>query len=280
VWSLLENLRFNPGEEKNDPQFVKQLIDGIDMYVDDAFGAAHREHASIVGPPKTLPSAAGRLLQREVEILGSMRDKPARPFVAVLGGSKVSDKLAVIKALQERVDALVIGGGMCFTFLAAKGFPVGDSLCEPDYLDTCRQLMEGKVPIHLPEDIVGLDADGVYATFGVRLPNGAKGLDIGPGSAAAFTDIIMDARTVFWNGPMGMFEDARFAAGTRTVAQAVADTKAFTVVGGGDSAAALAQFKLDDEVDHVSTGGGASLEFLELGDLPGLAALRGAPNVK
>ena len=169
---------------------------------------------------------------------------------------------------------------MCFTFLAAKGFPVGDSLCEPDYIDTCRMLMEGSVPIHLPEDIVGLDADGVFATFGVRLPNGAKGLDIGPGSAAAFTDIIMDARTVFWNGPMGMFEDPRFAAGTRTVAQAVADTKAFTVVGGGDSAAALAQFKLDDEVDHVSTGGGASLEFLELGDLPGLAALRGAPNVK
>lgn len=250
------------------------------MYVDDAFGAAHREHASIVGPPKTLPSAAGRLLQREVEILGGMREKPARPFVAVLGGSKVSDKLAVIKALQERVDALIIGGGMCFTFLAAKGFPVGDSLCEPDYIDTCRELMEGSVPIHLPEDIVGLDADGVFATFGVRLPNGAKGLDIGPGSAAAFTDIIMDARTVFWNGPMGMFEDPRFAAGTRTVAQAVADTKAFTVVGGGDSAAALAQFKLDDEVDHVSTGGGASLEFLELGDLPGLAALRGAPNVK
>ena len=277
---LLENLRFSPGEESNDPQFVEQLIRGIDMYVDDAFGAAHRGHASIVGPPKTLPSAAGRLLQREVEILGGMREKPARPFVAVLGGSKVSDKLAVIKALQERVDALIIGGGMCFTFLAAKGFPVGDSLCEPDYIDTCRVLMEGNVPIHLPEDIVGLDADGVFATFGVRLPNGAKGLDIGPGSAAAFTDIIMDARTVFWNGPMGMFEDPRFAAGTRTVAQAVADTKAFTVVGGGDSAAALAQFRLDDEVDHVSTGGGASLEFLELGDLPGLAALRGAPNVK
>lgn len=277
---LLENLRFNPGEENNDPQFVQQLIKGIDMYVDDAFGAAHREHASIVGPPKTLPSAAGRLLQREVEVLGGMREKPAKPFVAVLGGSKVSDKLAVIKALQERVDALIIGGGMCFTFLAAKGLPVGDSLCEPDYIDTCRQLMEGNVPIHLPEDIVGLDSDGVFASFGVRLPNGAKGLDIGPGSAAAFTDIIMGARTVFWNGPMGMFEDLRFAAGTRTVAQAVADTKAFTVVGGGDSAAALAQFKLEDEVDHVSTGGGASLEYLELGDLPGLRALRGAPNVK
>jgi phosphoglycerate kinase len=278
--TLLENLRFNPGEEANDPSFVASLIEGVDMYVDDAFGAAHRSHASIVGPCKTLPSAAGRLLQREVEILGAMRDKPARPFVAVLGGSKVSDKLAVIKALQERVDALIIGGGMCFTFLAAQGFPVGDSLCEPDFIETCKQLLDGDVPIHLPEDIMGLGSDGMYATFGVRLPKGSKGLDIGPGSAAAFTDIIMDARTVFWNGPMGMFEDPRFAAGTRTVAQAVADTRAFTVVGGGDSAAALAQFGLDDEVDHVSTGGGASLEFLELGDLPGLIALRGAPNVK
>jgi phosphoglycerate kinase len=160
------------------------------------------------------------------------------------------------------------------------GYPVGDSICQPELIDVCKKLLEGKVPIHLPEDIVGLDSDGVYATYGIRLPKGAKGLDIGPGSAAAFTDIIMDARSVFWNGPMGMFEDARFANGTRTVTQAMADTKAFTVVGGGDSAAALAQFKLDDEVDHVSTGGGASLEYLELGDLPGLEALRGAPRVK
>jgi phosphoglycerate kinase len=178
------------------------------------------------------------------------------------------------------VDALVIGGGMCFTFLAAKGFSVGDSICERDQIDTCKRLMDLGKPIHLPEDIIGLDASGNVLTFGQRLPDGAKGLDIGPGSAAAFSDVIMDARTVFWNGPMGMFEDERFAAGTRTVAQAVADTKAFTVVGGGDSAAALAQFKLEDDVDHVSTGGGASLELLELGDLPGLAALRGAPNVR
>ena len=277
---LLENLRFNAGEEGNSPEFVANLVKGIDMYVNDAFGAAHRAHASIVGPPMTLPSAAGRLLQREVEVLGNLREKPKRPFVAVLGGAKVSDKLGVIESLLQIVDALVIGGGMCFTFLAAQGYPVGASLCELDQLTTCKRLMEGSKPIYLPEDIVGLDASGNFATFGIRLPEGAKGLDIGPGTAGAFTDVIMDARTVFWNGPMGMFEDERFAAGTRTVAEAMAATKAFTVVGGGDSAAALAQFGLDDEVDHVSTGGGAALELLELGDLPGLTALRGAPNVK
>lgn len=277
---LLENLRFHPGEEGNDPAFVSEIMQGIDMYVNDAFGAAHRAHASIVGPPLTVPSAAGRLLKREVEILSSLRDRPKRPFVAVLGGAKVSDKIGVIESLLDVVDSLVIGGGMCFTFLAAKGYPVGDSLCEHDQIDVCRSLLESGRIIHLPEDIVGLDASGNYATFGVRLPDGAKGLDIGPGSAAAFSDVIMDARTVFWNGPMGMFEDDRFASGTRTVAEAMAATKAFTVVGGGDSAAALAQFKLDDEVDHVSTGGGASLELLELGDLPGLHALRGAPNAQ
>ncbi len=277
---VMENLRFNAGEESNSEAFVAQLVQGFDMYVNDAFGAAHRSHASVSGPPKTLPSAAGRLLQKEVEVLGEMRNHPKRPFIAVLGGAKVSDKLGVIEALLSTVDALVIGGGMCFTFLAAKGMPVGDSICELDQVAVCKRLLDGSKPIHLPEDIVGLNADGNYATFGIRLPEGAKGLDIGPGTAAAFTDVIMDARTVFWNGPMGMFEDPRFAAGTKTVAQAVADTKAFTVVGGGDSAAALAQFGLDDEVDHVSTGGGASLEYLELGDLPGLAALRGAPNVR
>jgi phosphoglycerate kinase len=277
---LLENLRFNAGEEANTPEFAASLIKGIDMYVNDAFGAAHRAHASIVGPPRTLPSAAGRLLQKEVEVMGGLRDHPKRPFVAVLGGAKVSDKLGVIESLLQVVDSLVIGGGMCFTFLAAKGYPVGDSICELDQITTCRRLLDSGKPIYLPDDLVGLDANGNFATFGSRLPDGAKGLDIGPGSAAAFSDVIMDARTVFWNGPMGMFEDERFEAGTRTVAEAMAATKAFTIVGGGDSAAALAQFKLDDEVDHVSTGGGASLELLELGDLPGLAALRGAPNVK
>jgi phosphoglycerate kinase len=279
---LMENLRFDPGEEGNDPEFVARLIDGIDAYVDDAFGACHRAHASIVGPPRTLPSAMGLLLQKEVDVLLGLRNDPKHPFVAVLGGAKISDKLGVVEALLKIVDQLVIGGAMCFTFLAALGNPIGDSLWEPDQVDTCRRLLAdsaaGGKTIHLPEDLVGVDAAGNFSTFGVHLPDGAKGLDIGPGTAAAFSDVIMDARTVFWNGPMGMFEDPRFAAGTRTVAQAMADTKAFTVVGGGDSAAALAQFGLDDEVDHVSTGGGASLELLEFGDLPGLEALRGAPN--
>ncbi len=275
---LMENLRFHPGEEGNDPAFVANLIDGVDAYVDDAFGAAHRAHASIVGPPKTLPSAMGLLLQKEVEVLLGLREQPKRPFVAVLGGAKISDKLGAVEALLGLVDSLVIGGAMCFTFFAAQGKPIGESLWEPDQVATCKRILDAGKTIHLPEDITGLDARGQYATFGTRLPEGAKGFDIGPGSAAAFTDIIMESRTVFWNGPMGMFEDDRFANGTRTVAQAMADTKAFTVVGGGDSAAALAQFGLEDQVDHVSTGGGASLELLELGDLPGLAALRGAPN--
>ncbi len=275
---LLENLRFDPGETENDEAFVEQLVDGIDGYVNDAFGASHRAHASIVGPPKHVPSAMGRLLEREVDVLLGLRNKPKHPFVAVLGGAKVSDKLGVIEALLEIVDEIIIGGAMCFTFFLAQGKPVGASLCEPDQVDVCTGLLAkaaelGKT-IHLPDDITGTDAQGNFAQFGSRLGEGCVGYDIGPGSAAAFTDVIMEARMVFWNGPMGMFEDERFESGTRTVAQAMADTKAFTVVGGGDSAAALAQFKLDDEVDHVSTGGGASLELLENGDLPGLAALR------
>jgi phosphoglycerate kinase len=277
---LLENLRFNPGEEGNDPAFVASLVDGMDAYVDDAFGAAHRAHASIVGPPQTLPSAMGRLLQKEVNVTLGLRNEPKHPFVAVLGGSKISDKLGVVEALLNVVDALAIGGAMCFTFLAALGNPIGDSLFEPDQVDTCKRLLASGKTIHLPEDIIGVDKDGQVQTWGTRLPVGAKGFDIGPGTAAAFADVIMEARTVFWNGPLGMFEDARFANGTRTIAQAMADTKAFTVVGGGDSAAALAQFGFADDVSHVSTGGGASLELLELGDLPGLAALRNAPNAK
>jgi phosphoglycerate kinase len=224
----------------------------------------------------------GLLMQKEVDVLLGLRNNPKPPFVAVLGGAKISDKLGVVEALLEIIDELVIGGAMCFTFLASLGKQIGESLWEPDQVDTCRRLLAdsaaGGKTIHLPEDLVGVDAAGNFSTFGINLPDGAKGLDIGPGTAASFSDVIIEARTVFWNGPMGMFEDPRFAAGTRTVAQAMADTKAFTVVGGGDSAAALAQFGLDDEVDHVSTGGGASLELLEFGDLPGLEALRGAPN--
>ena len=275
---LLENLRFDPGETSNDPAFVDRLVDGVDAYVNDAFGASHRSHASIVGPPARVPSAMGRLLPNEVDVLLGLRNSPKRPFVAVLGGAKISDKLGVVEALLETVDAIIIGGAMCFTFFAAQGKPIGASLHEPDMIDTCAGLLEraasmGK-QIHLPDDITGTDPNGNFAQFGSRLGEGCVGYDIGPGSAAAFTDVIMDARMVFWNGPMGMFEDERFASGTRTVAQAMADTKAFTVVGGGDSAAALAQFGLDADVSHVSTGGGASLELLENGDLPGLAALR------
>jgi len=271
---LLENLRYDAGEEGNDPAFVQKLIDGFDAYVNDAFGASHRAHASIVGPPQFLPSAAGRLLAREVDVLLGLREEPRRPFVAVLGGSKVSDKLGVIDALLGIVDELVIGGGMCFTFLAAQGHHIGDSLCEEDQIDTCRRLLSQSKPIHLPSDVTALGPNDEIAQLGTTIPKGWKGLDIGPGSAAAFTDVVLDARTVFWNGPMGVFEDERFAAGTRTLAQAMVDTRAFTVVGGGDSAAALAQFGLADGVDWISTGGGASLELLELGDLPGLKALR------
>ena len=274
---LLENLRYDAGEEGNDPGFVQRLIAGFDAYVNDAFGASHRAHASIVGPPQFLPSAAGRLLAREVEVLLGLRDEPRRPFVAVLGGAKVSDKLGVIDALLGIVDELVIGGGMCFTFLAAQGHHIGDSLCEQDQIDTCARLLQQPKPIHLPTDVTALGPGDEVRQLGVDLPKGWKGLDIGPGSAAEFTDVLLEARTVFWNGPMGVFEDDRFAAGTRTVAHAMADTKAFTVVGGGDSAAALAHFDLADGVDWISTGGGASLELLELGDLPGLAALRGEP---
>jgi len=285
---LLDNLRYDPGEEGNDPAFVAKLVEGFDLYVNDAFGASHRAHASIVGPPRTLPSAAGRLLEQEVEVLLGLREKPLRPFVAVLGGAKVSDKLAVIEALLDVVDTLVIGGGMCFTFLVAKGDDVGDSLVEADQVDTCRRLLaEAGDRIHLPSDITALSPDGVLfepgkggevRQAGTSLPAGWKGVDIGPGTAAEFGDVILGARTVFWNGPMGAFEDPRFEAGTRAVAQAIADTKGFTVVGGGDSAAAVAQFGLAGGVDHVSTGGGASLELLEQGDLPGLEALRHAPN--
>ena len=282
---LLENLRYDPGEEADDPAFVARLIAGFDAYVNDAFGASHRAHASIVGPPQFLPSAAGRLLAREVDVLLGLRTDPRRPFVAILGGSKVSDKLKVIEALLGVADQLLIGGGMCFTFLAAQGASIGDSLFEEDMVGTCRSLLdEHGDRLVLPSDITALgpggelmrpEAGGDVRQVGTSLPPGWKGVDIGPGSAADFGDRIAEARTVFWNGPMGVFEDPRFEAGTRAVAQAVADTSGFTVVGGGDSAAALAQFGLAGEVDHVSTGGGASLELLEQGDLPGLAALRG-----
>jgi phosphoglycerate kinase len=286
---LLDNLRFDPGETSNDPGFVARLIESQDAYVLDAFGAAHRAHASVVGPPQHLPSAAGRLLQREVEVLLPLRSDPARPFVVVLGGSKVSDKLGVIEAMAEVADTLLIGGGMCFTFLAAAGHEVGDSLLEADQVATCRALLDAGIDLRIPTDVVALSPEGVIGDpsaggqvlqVGADVPAGHKGLDIGPGTAAAFADVVSGAGTVFWNGPMGVFEDPRFEAGTRTVAEALAAARGFTVVGGGDSAAAIAVFGLASEVDHISTGGGASLELLEQGDLPGLEALRNAPNAR
>jgi phosphoglycerate kinase len=279
---LLPNLRFDPREEAGDLGFARELVAGQDLFVNEGFGAAHRAHASLVGPPRWLPSAGGRALVREVQVLGGLLHGAARPFVAVLGGSKVSDKLGVIEALLDRVDTLLVGGGMCFTFLAAEGHPIGASLFEADYVEHCRRLLAtGRIVI--PSDLTILSPGGRFGEAGrsgqVRqggadVPDGWIGLDIGPGTAAAFADIIGEARTVLWNGPMGVFEDPRFAAGTRAVGEAVAAADAFTVVGGGDTAAALASFGLEGRIDHVSSGGGASLEFLELGDLPGLAALR------
>jgi phosphoglycerate kinase len=274
---LLENLRFEPGEKKNDPAFGAALSALGDAYVNDAFGASHRAHASIVGPPQRLPSAAGRLLEREVGVLTGLLRDPRRPFLAVLGGAKVSDKLGVIDALLERCDAILVGGAMAFTFLLAQGHTVGDSLVEPDRVDDCRRLLDtGRVRV--PVDVVvGREVTADTETRVVpasAMPDGWKGLDIGPETAAIFADEIAGAGTVLWNGPMGVFEVEPFAAGTHTVADAVAECSGFTVVGGGDSAAALRRMGLADRVDHVSTGGGASLELIERGDLPGLEALR------
>ncbi|MBW3580130.1 MAG: phosphoglycerate kinase [Actinobacteria bacterium] len=272
---LMENLRFDPGETADDPDFVARLVEGQDAYVNDAFGAAHRAHASVVGPPRTLPSAAGRLLAREVKVLAGLRESPEKPFAAILGGAKVSDKLGVIKALLDAVDTLVIGGGMCFTFLAAQGHGIGDSLFEADQVETCERLLaDAGDQIRLPHDLVAMGPGEEVRHVGADVDDEWKGLDIGPGTAAEFSEVVHQARTVLWNGPMGLFEDERFAAGTRAVAEAVAEAPGFTVVGGGDSAAAMAIFGLADRVDHLSTGGGASLELLEQGDLPGLRALR------
>ena len=285
---VLENLRFNPGEKANEKSFVDYLVSGaggepFDAYVNDAFGASHREHASIVGPPKHLPSAAGTLLLREVEVVKKILDRPKRPFLMVLGGAKVSDKLSLIEKMGDSVDEMIIGGGMCFTFLASTGVPVGDSLVENEMLDICRHLLDSEISIKLPLDFTAMHSNGeignpdVVAEIrqcGNSIPDGWMGLDIGPGSAVEFSDAILEAGTVLWNGPMGVFEDPRFSAGTQTVAQGMADTRAFTFVGGGDSAFAIKKFGFSDSIDHISTGGGATLELIEKGDLPGLKALR------
>jgi phosphoglycerate kinase len=277
---MLENLRFEPGEMADDPAFATNLCELADAYVNEAFGASHRAHASIVGPPRLLPSVGGRLLFREVETLSRLLQAGEHPFVAILGGAKVSDKLGVIDALLQRCDAILVGGAMMFTFLLAEGHAVGDSLVEPEMVDECRRLLEtGRVRI--PTDVVVAgdatdDADTTVVAADAMPPN-QKGLDIGPETAAAFAAEIEQAALLLWNGPMGVFEVEPFAAGTRAVAEAVARCAGFTVVGGGDSAAAVRSFELSERIDHVSTGGGASLEFIELGDLPGLRALRESP---
>jgi phosphoglycerate kinase len=283
---LLENLRFDPGEEADDPAFAGRLAELADAYVDDAFGAVHRRHASVSALPELLLASgrravAGRLLEREVRVLSLLLSDPARPYVAILGGAKVSDKLSVIDALLERVEALLIGGAMAFTLIAARGGTVGTSLVEPDrYDDVLASLEKAErlgVRMLLPTDVVAagaMDASAAATTVAAdSVPNDLMGLDIGPDTVRAFSEVIAGAKTVLWNGPMGVFEMEPFARGTNDVARAVAESAAFTVVGGGDSVSAVKQAGLEDRFDHLSTGGGASLEFLEGRSLPGITIL-------
>jgi phosphoglycerate kinase len=283
---LLENLRFDPREEQDDPEFAAELADLADAYVDDAFGAVHRAHASVAALPQVFrerqqPIAAGRLLQREVEALSRLLEEPERPYVAVLGGAKVSDKLSTIGALVERVDALLIGGAMAFTFIAAEGGTVGESLLEPDRFDDVlaakKRADERGVVLQLPEDVVAAPETSAESprrtVLASEIPNGQKGLDIGPRSVEEFARSIADARTILWNGPMGVFELEPFSAGTRGVGTAIAGADAFTVAGGGDTLSAIKRFGLEAGFDHLSTGGGASLEFIEGRELPGIAVL-------
>jgi phosphoglycerate kinase len=275
---MVENVRFFDGETKNDAELAKRYAALGDVYVNDAFGSAHRAHASTEAVAHLLPSAAGRLLEREVTTLTGILEDPKRPLVAVVGGAKVTDKIGVLDAFLDRADEILIGGAMCFPFFKAQGHDVGDSLCEEEGVEpAARVLMAGVEKVALPVDLVAGEAfdagTAVKDIDGVDVPDGWMGLDIGPETAQRYADIVKDAGTVFWNGPMGAFELAPFAAGTRTVAEAVAVSEATTVVGGGDSAAALAQFGLADMVDHLSTGGGASLELIEGKALPGVEAL-------
>lgn len=281
---LLENLRFHPGEEANDAVFGASLVEGFDYYVNEAFGASHRAHASIMIPPTLIPSATGVNLAREVATITALLESPERPFVAILGGAKVADKLAITRVLCEKADAVIVGGGMSFTFQVSLGHTIGSSLFDASYVEQCATLLTtGKIV--LPTDAVGLSVGAPFGSggndpatlFGADIPDGFVGLDIGPASTALFEDVITGAATILWNGPMGVFEDPRFASGTESVASAVAKSSAVSVVGGGDSVAALQKFGLEDDVSFVSTGGGASLEFVEWGDLPGLRALRESP---
>ena len=277
---LLENLRFDPREEQNDPDFARELVAHVDFYVNDAFGAAHRAHASTEGVAHLVPAAVGFLMQKELDILGTLLDNPRHPFAAIIGGAKVSDKIGVLQHLLERIDLLLIGGGMANTFLAATGQDVGTSLLEPDLIDTAGEILGAaaahRVRVLLPTDVViaaGIDAESGTVTSAGTVPDDQAIFDIGPETAKGFASAIASASTVLWNGPLGVAEKPPFAAGTRAVAQAVADCGGFTVVGGGDSVAAIVDMGLADRIDHVSTGGGASLEFLEGKTLPGIAAI-------
>ena len=282
---LLENTRYIKGETKNDPELSKALADLADVFVNDAFGTAHRAHSSTAGVADYLPAVCGYLVQKEVSIMGKALANPERPFVAILGGAKVSDKLNVINNLLEKVDTLIIGGGMAFTFLAAKGYSVGTSLLDESKIDYCKEMMakaEAKgVKLLLPIDTVIADGfpspiDGpidVETVASDAIPEGKEGLDIGEKTRELFADAVKNAKTVVWNGPMGVFENPTLAKGTIAMAQALADSDAITIVGGGDSAAACEQLGFANEITHISTGGGASLEFLEGLELPGIACL-------
>ena len=283
---LLENTRFEKGETKNDPELSKALASMADLFVNDAFGTAHRAHSSTAGVADYLPAVCGYLVQKEVSIMGKALADPERPFVAILGGAKVSDKLNVINNLLEKVDTLIIGGGMAFTFLAAKGYDIGSSLVDSEKIDYCKEMMakaESKgVKLLLPVDAVVADSfpNPIDAEIAVEtvaadaIPTDKMGLDIGEKSQALFADAVKSAKTVVWNGPMGVFENPTLAKGTIAVAQALADSSAVTIVGGGDSAAACEQLGFADKITHISTGGGASLEFLEGLELPGIACLQ------
>ena len=278
---LLENLRFHKEEEKNDAEFAKKLADLAEIYVNDAFGTAHRAHASTAGVAAYLPAVCGYLIQKEIDIMGTALANPKRPFVAILGGAKVSDKIGVIENLIDKVDSLIIGGGMAYTFLKAKGYSIGKSLCEEDKLELAKQLIEKAqakgIELLLPVDTVVGDEfkeDCNFKTVGSdKIPDGWMGLDIGENAQQDFDRVIKNAGTVVWNGPMGVFEMANFAVGTKAVAKSVAESGAISIIGGGDSAAAVEQLGYADKMTHISTGGGASLEFLEGLELPGIAAL-------
>ncbi len=278
---LLENLRFHAEEEKNEAEFAEQLAKLGDIYVNDAFGTAHRAHASTEGVTQYLqPAACGFLLEKEIKFLGDALANPARPFVAILGGAKVSDKIAVVQNLLSKVDSLLIGGGMANTFLVAQGKQLGKSLVETERVTLAKELLEQAtrqgVQLHLPIDAVvapSLDSESAQVVSIDAVPAEAMVLDIGPATRKHFAALLTDAKLIVWNGPMGVFERVNFAAGTRSLAEAIANTQAISIVGGGDSAAAIAQAGLADAITHISTGGGASLEFLEGKELPGVAAL-------